>query len=362
MKSGFFMELNEIRKKIDGIDSEILSLLQQRLELAKEIGKAKAENGKPVFVPSREAEILNRLLKKKGGIPAESVKSVFSEIIAMSRAAEKQLAIAFLGPKTTFTHAAALKKFGSSAKLIDYASISDVFNSVEKQEADYGVVPIENSIEGTVSHTLDMFLDSSLNIAAEIMLDIKHCLLSKNSLSEIKTVYSHPQAFAQCRKWLIKNLPKAELVEASSTAKAAEQASKTKNSAAIASEMAAPEFSLNIIAGSIEDSATNVTRFLVIGKEQNSATGKDKTSIMFSVQHKAGTLFNALKAFADNNISMTKIESRPAKKKLWEVVFFVDFEGFKEDANVKEALAELEKQCLFVKILGSYPEEVSVSW
>ncbi len=356
------MSLQEVRKKIDAIDEKILSLLQQRLQLAKEAGQEKAEKGEPVFVASREAKILNGLLKKRGSIAAESLKSIFSEIIAASRAAEKQLAVAFLGPKTTFTHVAALRKFGSSAKLIAFDSISDVFNSVEKGEADYGVVPIENSIEGTVSHTLDMFLDSNLNIVAEEVMDVRHCLLSKESLQKIKTVYSHPQAFAQCRQWLSKNLSKADLVEASSTAKAAEQASKTKNSAAIASEMAAPEFSLNIVARSIEDSSSNVTRFLVIGKEQNSATGKDKTSIMFSVQHKAGALFNALKAFADYNINLTKIESRPAKKKLWEVVFFVDFEGFKEDDAVKKALAELERNCLFVKILGSYPEEVSVSW
>ncbi len=356
------MALEEKRKKIDKIDSEILSLLQQRLRIAKKIAKAKAEKGKPVFIPSREADVLNSLLRKRGNIPAKSVKSVFSEIIAMTRAAEKPMAIAYLGPKTTFTHAAALKKFGPTVELAAHESIPSVFNSVEKGEADYGVVPIENSIEGTVSHTLDMFLDSNLNIVAEIMLDVKHCILSNRPLSKIKTVYSHPQAFAQCRKWLSKNLPNAEFVETSSTAKAAELASKDRESAAIASEMAAEEYSLNVAAKSIEDHSSNVTRFIVIGKEHNSKTGKDKTSILFSVQHKPGALFNALQPFQKHGLNMTKIESRPARKKLWEVVFFIDFEGFREDEAVKKALSEMAEHCLFVKVLGSYPEEISVSW
>ncbi|MBN2067963.1 MAG: prephenate dehydratase [Candidatus Diapherotrites archaeon] len=356
------MDLNEARKKIDRVDSEILSLLQQRLKLAGDVAKSKAEKGKPIFIPSRESEIMNSLLSKRGEIPAKSLKGIFSEVIAMTRAAEKPLSIAYLGPKTTFTHAAALHKFGSTAELVAHDSISSVFNSVEKRESDYGVVPIENSIEGSVSHTLDMFLDSSLNIVAEIMLDVKHHLLSNSPLKGTKTVYSHPQAFAQCRTWLAKNLPNAELVEASSTARAAELASKNKESAAIASEMAAEEFSLKIVSKCIEDSSSNVTRFIVIGKEQNQKTGKDKTSIMFSVQHKPGALFSALQPFQKHGLNMTKIESRPAKKKLWEVVFFIDFEGFRSDETVKKALSDMGHHCLFVKVLGSYPEEVSVSW
>ncbi len=353
--------MDKIRKRIDAVDDKILSLLQQRLHLAEAIGREKKANSKLVFVPAREAIVLDRLLKKRGKLPAASLKGIFSEIIAACRAAEKPLVVSYLGPKTTFTHMAALKKFGSTVQLAARDSIESVFSSVEKGEADYGVVPVENSIEGTVSHTLDMFMDSSLNIVSEIVTDVRHHLLSRSSLQKIKTVYSHPQALAQCRRWLAKNLPKAEFVEASSTARAAELAALHRNSAAVASGLAAKEFNLGIVARNLEDAAANVTRFLVIGKEQNSMSGKDKTSIMFSVKHRAGALFRALQPFERHGINMTKIESRPSRKKLWEVIFFVDFEGFKEDEKVKKALAELEQHCLFVKVLGSYPEEVSVS-
>ncbi|MCX6798793.1 MAG: prephenate dehydratase [Candidatus Diapherotrites archaeon] len=353
--------VEELRKKIDAVDDEILALLQKRLALARQVGKEKGEKGRPVFVPSRESTVLNRLLAEKKSLPADSARAVFSEIISMCRSAEKPLLVSYLGPPTTFTHMAALKRFGSAAQLVPQGGIADVFNSVEKGGADYGVVPIENSIEGTVNHTLDMFIDSGLQIVGEITVDVRHCLLSKQGIKRIKTVYSHPQALAQCRRWLAENLPNAELVEASSTARAAEFAAKRKGSAAIASELAASQFGLKVVAKDMEGIGRNVTRFLVVGSAENQRTGKDKTSIMFSVKHEAGALFKALQPFDKHKVNMTKIESRPARAKLWAVVFFVDFEGFEGDENVKAALGELREHCLFVKVLGSYPEEVSVS-
>lgn len=356
------MSLEKERKEIDKIDSKILNLLVKRVEKATNIGREKRKKGKAVYVPAREREIIENLLKKnKGRFPEESLRAIYSEIISTSRALEEPMKVTYLGPKTTFTHMAAIKRFGSQPKLVAKGSIKEVFDSVEKGDAKYGVVPIENSTEGTVNHTLDMFLDSDLNIVAEIVMDIRHYLLSKYKLEKIKKIYSHPQAIAQCRDWIIKNIPKAEITEVSSTAKAAETASLYIDSAAIASELAAKEFGLNIIARNIEDNPRNVTRFLVIGRAEPKKTGKDKTSIMFSVKHEAGALFKALKAFHDNNINMTKIESRPTKRKMWEVVFFIDFEGFVEDGKVQKALKELGEKCLFVKILGCYPEEVSVS-
>ena len=267
------MAVDELRKKIDSVDDEILSLLRKRFDLAGEVGKSKRKDGKPVFVPSREAAVLNRLLVKARGMPAEPVKAVFSEIMSLCRAAEKPLAVSYLGPPTTFTHMAALKRFGAASELSPKESIAEVFASVEKGDSDYGVVPIENSIEGTVNHTLDTFIGSSLQIVGEITLDVRHCLLSKQPLKQVKTVYSHPQAFAQCRKWLAENLPAAELVDASSTAKAAELAAKKKGSAAVASELAAGAFGLKVAARDIEGICRNVTRFLVIGKAENQKTG-----------------------------------------------------------------------------------------
>jgi len=355
------MAVDELRKKIDGIDDEILSLLRKRFDLAGEVGKSKQRDGKPVFVPSREAAVLNRLLVKAEGMPAEPVKAVFSEIMSLCRAAERPLAVSYLGPPTTFTHMAALKRFGAAPELSPRESIAEVFASVERGDSDYGVVPIENSIEGTVNHTLDMFMDSSLQIVAEIIIGVRHCLLSKQPLKQVKVVFSHPQAFAQCRKWLAENLPATELVEASSTAKAAELAAKRKGSAAIASSLAAEEFGLGVIAKDIDGGGRNVTRFFVVGNAENQKTGRDKTSIMFSVKHEAGALFRALQPLEKYGINMTKIESRPARAKLWEVVFFVDFEGFAGDEKARAAVGEMEKHCLFVKVLGSYPEEVSVS-
>lgn len=269
--------------------------------------------------------------------------------------------IAFLGPETTFSHIAALKKFGAGAEFNAKASIAEVFSAVERNEAEFGVVPVENTMEGSIVSTYDMFLDSELNITAEITLDMKHDLVSAHKLSEIRKVFSHSQALAQCKSWLKEKLPRAELIETTSTARAAEQASLYLHSAAIATRLAAERFGLNIIAESVQEPEKNIMRFLVIGKAKPEKTEKNKTSILFSVKNEAGALFDALAALKEHNINMTKIESRPSRQKPWEVVFFIDFEGYCDDANVKKALAKMEEKCLFLRVLGSYAEEMTIS-
>jgi len=274
--------------------------------------------------------------------------------------------IAFFGPETTYTHQAALKHFLENSKtkentFIAKKTIPEVFDSVEKGEATFGVVPVENSTEGSVAHTLDSFVDSKLCITDEIVLPIKHCLLSNSKKEEIQKIYSHTQPFGQCKKYLIKNFPNAELVEALSTANAAILASKEKNSAAIASELAGQKFGVKVIDKEINDEKNNLTRFFVIGKTCNKATGKDKTTILFSTKNVSGALYHVLGIIAKYKINMTKIESRPSKKKVWEVVFFVEIEGHEKDVNVSKALKEMNTYCDVVKVLGSYPEKTKIS-
>ncbi len=346
------------RTKIDKIDAEILRLLKSRLALAKKIGAKKAIRSMAIFDPAREAKIFERLKKRsKGTIPDAVLRAVFGEIISASRGMENSGGIAFLGPEATFTHAAAIKKFGSTSKLVAKGSIRDVFDAVEKGGFDCGVVPVENSSEGSVTNTLDMLIDSDLRIIGEAVLDVRHHLLSKYKIYEIRKVYSHSQAIAQCRDWLEANLPRVEVIETTSTAKAAELASIYLHSAAIASELAAKKYGLKIIVQNIHDVPRNFTRFFIIGRARPKRTGRDKTSVLFSVKHESGALFRALKPLQKNNINMTKIESRPAGNKPWEYVFFADLQGYADDRKVRQVLREMGKSCIFMRILGSYPEE-----
>jgi len=351
------MELKSLRQKIDKIDNQILRLLNQRTRAAREIAKLKAKAKQEFYAPHREKKIVDRLLKKnKGPLPNEALRGVFQEILNASRSMQKKLRVAYLGPEATFTHLAAVKNFGRYAAFTPVKSIADVFSEVEKGRSDYGVVPIENSTEGVINHTLDMFVTSELKICSELLLEISHNLLSKASeLREIKRIYSHSQAIAQSRNWIEDNLPNAELVETSSTAKAAEMAEKDPQGGAIASSLAASLYDLKIIAERIEDNVQNFTRFLVIGKSFPAKSGQDKTSILFSIKDRVGALHDMLTPFRENNINLTKIESRPTKLRAWEYIFFVDFIGHIEDENVKRALRQLERECLLLKILGSYP-------
>ena len=331
-------------------------MLNQRARLSLQIGRLKAKSKKSVYSPDREKVVYERIEKQnKGPISDETLKAVYREIMSGSLALEKPLKITYMGPPASFSNIAALKKFGSSVKYVPVNSITEVFAEVEHERADYGVVPIENSIEGAVNYTLDMFMESDLKICSEISLEISHNLLAKCKMNRIKKVYSNPQVFGQCRMWLESNLPRGELIEVSSTTKAAEIAVKEKYSAAIASLLAAECYGLNVAARSIEDSAHNVTRFLVIGKVESNPTGKDKTSIMFSLKDRIGALHDMLVPFKKYKINMTKIESRPSKKKPWEYYFFIDMIGHYQDKSVKKALGELRNVCTHVKVLGSYP-------
>jgi len=353
------MSLKQLRKEIDHIDEKILNLLNQRASEVIKISKVKKKKKLSTYAPDREESMITRLEKiNKGPFSAQDVKDVFREILSICRAQRATMKIAYLGPETTFTHIAAIKKFGKSLDCIECSSIADVFTEVERGRADYGVVPIENSTEGAVNHTLDMFIDSDLKICSEMYLPIKHNLLSKHSkMSAVKRVYSHEQVFAQCRKWLEESLPNAKLTPCASTAGAAMLAAAGGGRAAIASKVAADEYKLNLLASSVEDSAHNITRFLIIGTQEVKPTKHDKTSIVFSMKDKAGALHNVLLPFKKGNINLTKIESRPSKKKAWKYYFFVDMEGHKNSPSVKGALKALGKECLFVKVLGAYPKE-----
>ena len=352
------MKINEIRKKIDGVDRRILDGLNERAGLVKAIGALKTKSGAEIYVPHREKKIISRLIKKNmGPLEPPAVESIFREIVNACRSLEDKLTVAYFGPEATYTHQAAMKNFGAGAVFVPVRTIADVFTEVEKGRATYGVVPIENSTEGIINHTLDMFIDSELVICSEVSLPIEHCLLSvSGELSKIKKLYSHTQPLLQCRNWIERNLPDAAVVEASSTADAARCASKDVSSAAIASKAAAAAYGLEIISEGIEDSRENYTRFLVIGTTTARRSGHDKTSVMFSIRDKVGALHDMLMPFKKNGITLTKIESRPTRKKAWEYIFFIDFLGHVSEKRVQKALAELGTQCIFLKVLGSYPK------
>jgi len=351
-------KIRQIREDIDKTDSRILALLNQRARLASKIGDLKKKRSRTFYIPAREEDITERLrAENPGPFPSDSIKPVFREIISACRSLEKKLTVAYLGPEATFTHIAGRQQFGHSAQFVPERSISDVFEEVERGHADYGVVPIENSIEGVVTHTLDMFLDSELTICSEIILEIRHNLLSVDGeIKNVKRIYSHPQAVAQCRTWLRKNLPNISIHEVASTAEAARMAAVDRDAAAVASEFAGDYYNLRIIEKGIEDRVHNYTRFLVIGRERGPRSGRDTTSIVFSVKDRPGILYEVLGHFAGKDINLSKIESRPLKGRAWEYVFFVEMDGHITDKKIKEAISRLEKDCVFVKILGSFPK------
>lgn len=351
------MGLKSLRRAIDSIDSKILKLLNERAEITLKIGRIKSRSNQSVYAPNRESEVYKKLAENnKGPLSNAAIQAIYREVMSSALNLEKPLTIAYLGPEFTFTHLASMKKFGS---LVDYSScntITAVFDEVEKERADYGVVPIENSVEGAVNHTLDMFIDADLKICSEIYLEISHSLLSKESdKKNIKKVYSKDQVFGQCRLWLEEHLPNVTLVEVASTARAADMASKEKKTACIASELAAKKYGLKALNRSIEDNAHNVTRFLVIGRAEAKPTKRDKTSIMFSLKDRVGALHDILVPFKHYGINLTKIESRPSKVKAWKYYFFVDMEGHHLDKKVAKALSTLKRSTTYLKILGSYP-------
>ena len=356
------MELGPIREKIDTLDNELVRLLNERLTLAGEIGKLKRSTGGQIYVAEREDAVFRKVTaQNQGPIKHEALRAIYREIMSAAIALEKPLVIAYLGPEASNTHAAAMKKFGASVDYHAMATVSDIFTAVEKGETDYAVIPIENSTEGSVREALDSFVESDLKIVAQIYLEISHALIAATPLEKITRVYSKDQALAQCRHWLQRHLPHAQLVEASSTSRAVQIAKDEPGAAAVASELAAEFHGVPVIERNIQDKADNTTRFFVIGKRASGAVGggKDLTSLLVSLGDEAashsGALLKMLNPLASRGINLSKIESRPSKKRPWDYYFFLDVTGHHEDAAMKEALSELRKFCPLVKWLGSYP-------
>lgn len=350
-------DLEKQRARIDEIDRKILELLNERGRIAVEISKLKRENSFNVYDPAREREIEKNIKNENPGpLSTDSVISIFREIISGCRSIQNPTSIVYLGPEGSFSHQASYHEFGGSAQLRPVGSVEEVFEEVERERATFGIVPIENSIEGSVGSVLDAFLRSDLRISSELFERVNHFLLSKTgNLNDIKVVASHPQALRQCKIWLSRHLPHAELRETASTTKAAVLASGDDKIAAVAGELAASIYNLEIIQRHIQDSPENTTRFWVIGRSYSRPTGFDKTSIVFSVKDEPRALHKALLPFAEAGINLTKIESRPSKERPWEYVFFVDFEGYADDESVKNALSRAGENCIFLKVLGSYP-------
>lgn len=353
------MTLDEIRVHIDALDSQLLDLLSQRADLVHEVGVVKKRDGLQIYAPEREDALLKKLVAmNQGRLPERSIRAIYREIMSAALALEDDMKIAYLGPEGTWTHQAAIKKFGHSVAYLPQPSFAEVFDQVARRKASYGVVPIENSTEGAVSHTLDLFVDSPLRICAQILLRIENSLLSSIPREQIKTLYSHPQVFGQCKNWILRHFPNADLVEVSSTTRAAQIASEraSEGAAALGGALAAQLNGLEVIESSIQDRATNTTRFLVVSEKTCPPTGNDRTSILFAVRDQPGSLVDALRAFNSFEINMSKIESRPSKQKDWEYIFYVDLAGHCDDPKLSDALRELEKHCSLVKILGSYPD------
>jgi chorismate mutase/prephenate dehydratase len=355
-------KLSEVRKRIDEVDKKLIRLISERAELAAEIADIKNRAKGPVkyYRPEREAQILRKVIKEnQGPLSDKVIAGLFRELISACLALEKQLSIAYLGPEGTFTHSAAMKHFGRAVDCVPLLSIDQVFHYVQAGNCDYGVVPVENSIEGVVNHTLDMLMDSELKICGEVELRINQFLMSKTKVKKnINKIYSHQQSFAQCRKWLETNMPGVERIPVNSNAEAARLASKDSSAAAIAGKANAVIYKLKILQNNIEDEADNSTRFLIISPDEVPESGDDKTSILFSMPNKPGALLNMLKCFADNKVNMTRIESRPSRKGLWEYIFFVDIDGHIHNPRVTKAISQLQSQASLVKVLGSYPRAV----
>ncbi len=353
------MDLESLRKEIDRIDAEIVERLNERVRLASDIGKVKQKEGAAVYVPTREEEIVGRLKAQSKGMLSEgALRAIYREVFSAARAQQRPTRVAYLGPEATYTHQAALKNFGRSLDYLSLATVPDVFSAVRRGDADYGVVPVENSTEGTVISTLDMLVEVGLTIVAQIHLEISHCLISRSSLEDIRTVHSKDNALGQCRAWLARMLPGRELIDASSTAAAVKYALEHPEAAAIASREAATVYDLPIQAERINDVMDNVTRFFVIGSHGTSrlGDGRDKSSFVFTLpDNNPGALIKALFPFSMRGINISKIESRPSRKKLWDYFFYIDVNGHREDPILAEAIEELERFCPFLKWLGSYP-------
>ena len=350
------MSLEELRLRIDALDAEIVRLINERAAITREIGEIKRQNNSPVYIPGREEEVYRRVSSLNSGpLRDESIQAIYREIMSGCRRTQFDLRVCFLGPQATFTEFAARSKFGSSMQYYPARTIARVFAEVDNGEADYGIVPVENSTEGSVSDTLDMLIEYDEKISGEILMEIHHALMASCTMEEIQVVYSKPEAIAQCRSWLASNLPEVELRPVASTAEAARIASKEHHAAAIAHRMAASVYGLNVLHSAIEDIAKNTTRFLVLGRTIGGPTGADKTTVLFTISHQSGALYDALLPFKNCGINLANIMPRPSRKRPWEYCFFIDLFGHCEDDAVRKALDSLHKAALSVKVLGSYP-------
>jgi chorismate mutase/prephenate dehydratase len=352
-------ELAALRGQIDTLDRELVSALNRRAEVVRRIGEAKAHQGGPIFVPHREQEVFRKLESlNHGPLPDQSLRAIWREVMSASFALERPLTICHFGQPGAFTHAAARLKFGQSVSYTAVEGIATVFQEVEKGHADYGVVPIENSTDGSITDTIDAFLASHLRIINELHLRVRHHLMSRSPRQAIRRVYSRHTVFGQCRSWLAANLPGVELVELVSTTKAAERAAEEEGAAALGSSEAATAFGLPILASDIQDNPNNITRFVVIAPESRAAqpTGNDKTSLAFGVQDRPGALYDCLLPFHRAGINLCRIESRPSRRRPWEYLFFIDLAGHQQDPPIAAALAELAKGTSQLDILGSFPK------
>lgn len=350
--------LKMIRAELGRVDCEILRMLNERARLAMEVGRVKKDEGLEVYDPSQESRVYSRLKEaNEGPLRDADIGRIFREIISCSRNLQRVIRVSCLGPEASYTHQAALDHFGGGAIFSPMSSIAEVFEEIERGDGSWGVVPVENSIEGSVRQTLDRLITTPVLIRAEIYLRISHCLLSSHRRKgRIRKIYSHPQAFAQCRRWLGSRFPGCTLEEAESTSAAAQKSLEDPESAAIAGIVAAERYGMEILAHSIEDRPGNTTRFLVLGKGEGEPTGKDKTTILFGTGHKPGALFTALEPLAQGRINILSIESRPAHDRLWEYLFFLDLEGHRQEGHIAKCLREMEGRTSWIKLLGSYPK------
>ncbi|MBN2594128.1 MAG: prephenate dehydratase [Sedimentisphaerales bacterium] len=350
------MSLDELRKKIDELDHQLVKLLNERARVVVEIGKLKNKTDKPVYAPDREKDVFARIVKaNEGPLPDKCLIAIWRELMSGSFVLERPLRIGYLGPAGSFSHNASMLKFGQSVEYEPLADITSIFDEVSKGHCDLGLAPVENTMGGGVIETLDALIDSDVKVCAEVLMAIHHNLLGKCSMEEIKKIYSKPEVFAQCRNWLSATFKGTQTIPVASTARAAQLAAEEPNTAAIGSTVAAELYGLRIICENIEDITNNVTRFLVISREDARPTGEDKTAILFSTAHKAGALAEVLDIFKRYDINMTNIESRPSRKRQWEYYFFVDFLGHRSEKHIQDGLEESRKHCLQLSILGSFP-------
>ncbi len=350
--------IDDLRQGIDATDEALVGLISRRAELARRIGALKQVDDSITFVPARERAVLNHVeAVNRGPLPHAAIRGIFQQIIAASRNLEQPVTVAYFGPAYTNTHYAAVLRFGATSRLLPADTISEVIDLVEHGKVHYGVVPIENSTEGVVRETLDALYRTTLSIADELNVPVRHSLWGSGALTDVTTVYSHPQALAQCRNWLARNLPQAQAQAAASTAKAAELVVGHPEAAAICPALAAEHYGLKLLADRIEDSPYNRTRFCVVGASMSQPSGHDKTSLVFSVKHQVGTLNHALAVLEHYGINLTLIESRPTKEMPWQYLFYVDFQGHLTEPRISAAIEEMREYCLFLRVLGSYPED-----